>query len=66
MTKKNEPVHIEAVENGFLVECWLEGGNPRTKNTHVFEIMDDMLQHVFNHFGYDGRVLIQTIAKDEG
>jgi len=65
MTKKNDPIHIEEVENGFLVECWVEGPNPRTKITHIFESMGDLLQHVFNHFDYEGRVLIQTLTKGE-
>ena len=55
------PVRIEEVENGFLIETWEPGPNPREKTTFIFERMGDMLQHIFDHFGYEGQIIIKIV-----
>lgn len=57
------PIRIEEVENGFLIETWESGPNPREKTTFIFEKMVDMLQHIFDHFGYEGRIIIESIGE---
>lgn len=59
----NDPIRIEQVENGFLAETWDHAPSPSVKTTHVFEVMDDLLQHILKHFEDGGKVTIIRVGE---
>lgn len=59
----NDPIRVEQVENGWLTETWDHNPSPSVKTTHVFEIMDDLLQHILDHFVDGSKVVVERIGK---
>ena len=65
MTEKAKLMRIEEVENGFTTSVTDYRANPAKETIHVFESYTDLLNHILKHFGFSGKVILESVGPED-
>lgn len=65
MTEKAKLMRVEEVENGFTTSVTDYRANPAKETVHVFESYNDLINHILKHFGFEGKVILESVVPEE-
>jgi hypothetical protein len=65
MAEKAKLMRVEEVENGFTTSVTDYRSNPAKETVHIFDTYADLVKHILKHFGFAGRVVLESVRPEE-